>query len=213
MNTGPIAARLVGAHLDARPRRAVRNIGALFARSRHGLGRRQTRSPGRRAARCGAVGNRTCAGMLSCGAHRTRAVPQRASRSARAVHGRRDCDRVTCRRTPMILRNSTTGTIIADKVHLARNLWSRAAGLITRAAVAEYEGLWLPRCRAIHTFGMRTRIDVFFMDETYRVVQQHECVAPNRLLVGPPNARHTVELGASPNGGRDVMSGHVLPIE
>jgi len=113
----------------------------------------------------------------------------------------------------VILRNSTTGTIIADKVNLARNPWSRAFGLLTRSAVAEYEGLWLPGCRTIHTFGMRAHIDVFFMDETNRVIEQYERVAPNRLLVGPRNARHTVELGASSNGGRDVMSGDVLRIE
>lgn len=113
----------------------------------------------------------------------------------------------------MILRNGTTGTIIADEVRLARDPLRRALGFLARASVAEYEGLWFPSCRAVHTFGMRAPVDVLFMDAKYRIVQQHAHVAPNRVLIGPRNARHTIELGACMGGARDVMRGDVMRIE
>lgn len=113
----------------------------------------------------------------------------------------------------MILRNGTTGTIIADRVHVAKDVLSRLAGLLSRRFVGDYEGLMFPKCRIIHTFGMRAPIDVLFIDESNRVVQHHGCVGPNRLLVGPRHACHTIELGASREGTRDVMSGDVLIME
>lgn len=113
----------------------------------------------------------------------------------------------------MILRNGTTGTILADHVYIARDLLSRWVGLLSRRIVRDYEGLMFRRCRAIHTIGMRQPIDVLFVDESNRVVQLHGSVKPNRILIGPRTARHTIELGPTPNGERDVMSGDVLVIE
>lgn len=113
----------------------------------------------------------------------------------------------------MILRNGTTGSIVADRVHLAKDVLSRLAGFLARRSVGDYEGLVFPKCRMIHTFGMRAPIDVLFVDGSNRVVQHHGRVAPNRILIGPRAARHTIELGASPDGNRDVMSGDVLIME
>jgi uncharacterized membrane protein (UPF0127 family) len=113
----------------------------------------------------------------------------------------------------MILRNGTTGSIVADRVHLATDLISRLAGFLARRSVGDYEGLVFPRCRIIHTFGMRAPIDVLFLDGSNRVVRHYDRVGSNRILIGPPGARHTVELGASPEGTRDVLSGDVLIME
>lgn len=113
----------------------------------------------------------------------------------------------------MILRNGTTGTIVADRVHLASDIISRLAGFLPRRSVGDYEGLLFRRCRVVHTFGMRAPIDVLFIDGSNRVVQHHGCVGPNRILIGPRTAYHAIELGASPNGTRDVMSGDVLILE
>jgi len=113
----------------------------------------------------------------------------------------------------MILRNGTTGSIVADRVRLANDLVSRLAGFLARRWVGDYEGLLFPRCRMIQTFGMRAPIDVFFIDGSNRVVQHLGGVQPNRVIIGPRDACHTIELGASPGGIRDVMSGDVLMME
>lgn len=113
----------------------------------------------------------------------------------------------------MILRNGTTGTILADRVYVARDLVSRSIGFLSRRSVHDYEGLMFPRCRAIHTIGMRSPIDVLFVDGSNRVLALHGAVRPNRILIGPRNARHTIELGATLDGARDVMSGDLLVLE
>lgn len=43
-------------------------------------------------------------------------------------------------------------------------------------------GLLIPRCRSIHTFGMRFAIDVFFLDPAGGVVERRLRVPPGRLL-------------------------------
>jgi len=47
------------------------------------------------------------------------------------------------------------------------------------------EGLLIPRCRAVHTFGMRFRIDVLFLDEDRGVVDLRRGVPPRRFLHRP----------------------------
>jgi uncharacterized membrane protein (UPF0127 family) len=58
---------------------------------------------------------------------------------------------------------------------------SRAGGLLVRPCLQQGEVLWLTPCNAIHTFGMRYPIAVFFLDQQGRVVDVRPSVMPNRL--------------------------------
>jgi len=49
---------------------------------------------------------------------------------------------------------------------------------LPRSAIAGDEGLWIPRCRAVHTLGMRVPLDVVFLDRDGRVVRIEAGVPP-----------------------------------
>lgn len=58
---------------------------------------------------------------------------------------------------------------------------SRAGGLLVRPCLKQGEVLWLTPCNAIHTFGMRYPIAVFFLDQYCQVIDVRPRVMPNRL--------------------------------
>lgn len=111
------------------------------------------------------------------------------------------------------LRNVTTGQVIAENVQFADTWWKRFAGLIPKREVLPDDGLWFRDCWAIHTIGMRARIDVIFLDDEMRVMSTRRSVPLNRLLVSCLGARSVVELGAGALEGRDVLTGDRLALE
>ncbi len=58
---------------------------------------------------------------------------------------------------------------------------SRAGGLLVRPCLKQGEVLWLTPCKAVHTFGMRYRIAVFFLDQQCQVIDVRPSVLPNRI--------------------------------
>jgi uncharacterized membrane protein (UPF0127 family) len=111
-----------------------------------------------------------------------------------------------------VLKNMTTGQIIAENVRYAQSWWDRLAGFIPKRVVDPDEGLWFPDCWAIHTLGMRAYIDVIFLDGRGRVVRTDRDVPLNRPVVACRGARHVVELGAGALDGRDLLAGDLLEL-
>lgn len=62
---------------------------------------------------------------------------------------------------------------------------SRAGGLLIRPSLKQGEVLWITPCSAIHTFGMRYPIAVFFLDQQCQVIEVHPRVMPNRIAYCP----------------------------
>ena len=106
-----------------------------------------------------------------------------------------------------VLRNVTTGEIVAENVTRADGIVRRLLGLLNRARIEPSEGLWIARCGAIHTIGMQQAIDVVFLDARDRVVRTLCAVPPNRLAVTCLRARTTVELGCGALAQSDVLIG------
>jgi uncharacterized membrane protein (UPF0127 family) len=110
------------------------------------------------------------------------------------------------------LRNSTTGAIIATRIDRLSGFFQRAVGLLARASVQRDEGVWLARCHAIHTIGMRHTIDVMFVDDDGVVLQIDREVKPNRFALSCRNAKGVVELGGGALRQIDVMIGDRLEL-
>ena len=64
------------------------------------------------------------------------------------------------------------------------------------------EGLLIPRCRSVHTFGMRFPLDVVFLDAGLRPISRRPGLGPRRFA-GERGAAAVLELPA-PEGGRDA---------
>jgi uncharacterized membrane protein (UPF0127 family) len=56
-------------------------------------------------------------------------------------------------------------------------------------------GLVIPRCRSVHTFGMRFALDVVFLDADGVEIARRERVPPRRIL-REPSAACVLELPA-----------------
>lgn len=115
--------------------------------------------------------------------------------------------------TPAVLRNATTGAVVARSVGRASNPLMRGIGLLGRASVAPDEGLWIDGCSAVHTLGMRATLDLYFLDRDQQVVRIVPNVRPNRLAVTCRNAAMVVELGADSVEARPIALGDRLVLE
>jgi uncharacterized membrane protein (UPF0127 family) len=75
----------------------------------------------------------------------------------------------------------------------ARSLPDRALGLAWLDDLPPEIGLLIPRCRSVHTFGMRFPLDVVFLDPTAAVVCVVERLPPRRHAA-VRRARSVVEI-------------------
>ena len=62
---------------------------------------------------------------------------------------------------------------------------SRLLGLALLPRERAGQGLLIPRCRSVHTLGMRFRLDLVFMDADGRVVELRRAVPPGRFVRCP----------------------------
>jgi uncharacterized membrane protein (UPF0127 family) len=71
----------------------------------------------------------------------------------------------------------------------------RARGLAGRDLIDPREGLRIPRCRSVHTVGMRFALDLVWLDRDDVVVRVDRDVPPQRMRTCL-RARSVVELAA-----------------
>jgi uncharacterized protein len=90
-------------------------------------------------------------------------------------------------------------TVLGRRVHIATGFRARLLGLAWIDREAAGEGLLIPRCSSIHTFGMRFALDLLFLDEHRRPLEVHHEVGPRRI-VSRRGAAAVLEL-PSPAGG------------
>jgi uncharacterized membrane protein (UPF0127 family) len=72
---------------------------------------------------------------------------------------------------------------------------SRLLGLALLDREAAGAGLLIPGCRSVHTFGMRFKLDVRFLDHRGAVISIRSGVRPWRV-VSEPEAASVLELPA-----------------
>jgi uncharacterized protein len=113
----------------------------------------------------------------------------------------------------VIVRNVTSGAVIATRVDRASNPWTRGIGLLPRSSVAPDEGLWIDGCGVVHTIGMRAALDLFFLDRAGSVLKIVCSVRPFRAAIGCARAVAVLELGAGESDARDVLVGDRLTLE
>jgi uncharacterized protein len=78
------------------------------------------------------------------------------------------------------------------RVHIATTRRSRLLGLALLDATAAPEGLLIPGCRSVHTFGMRFSLDLVFLGRNLLPVSRRR-VSPGRIVI-EPRAQAVLEL-------------------
>lgn len=85
--------------------------------------------------------------------------------------------------TPYTVLNLERGYPIATEVHVAGDSTARRKGLLGLETIPEGTGLWIAPCEAIHTFGMKTPIDVLFLDAKLRIRKIVQAMRPKRIAI------------------------------
>jgi uncharacterized protein len=67
------------------------------------------------------------------------------------------------------------------RVVVADSAWARLRGLAFRRRPPDGWALLIPRCRSVHTFGMRFAIDLVWLDDEGVVREVHRAVPPRRV--------------------------------
>ena len=103
-------------------------------------------------------------------------------------------------------QNTTRGTIVAGRVMVADNPWTRFMGLMGKPGLPDDVGLWIVPCKDIHSFWMRFEFDALFLDKNGVVVHMVERMRPNRISKIIAKSHGVLEL----NGGVIAQTGTQL---
>ncbi len=126
---------------------------------------------------------------------------ERRDRGAAGTDGPRE------KRPPWRLRGLRRAEPLGRPVPVASRRRAKLLGLALLRRDRAGPGLLFPRCRSVHTFGMRFALTVVFLDQRGRVVSRRESVPPQRIVV-ERRAREVLELpveapaGTRGSGGR-----------
>jgi uncharacterized protein len=71
--------------------------------------------------------------------------------------------------------------LLGVRVPVASSPLARLLGLALLDRADAGPGLLIPRCRGVHTFGMRFALDLLFLDPEERVVELRRSVPPRRV--------------------------------
>lgn len=79
-------------------------------------------------------------------------------------------------------RDLPRATVLGFELPVATTCRARLLGLAFLDRERAGEGLLIPRCRSVHTFGMRFALDLVFLASDGRVVEVRREVPPRRLI-------------------------------
>jgi uncharacterized protein len=99
------------------------------------------------------------------------------------------------RRQPLRFRGLQRVELAGRRVPVAATALSRLLGLALMRTDRAGEGLLIPRCRSVHTFGMRFPLHLIFLDDGRTPISVRGAARPNRFF-REPRADAVLELPA-----------------
>lgn len=98
------------------------------------------------------------------------------------------------------------------RVRVAQGEAARLRGFLGRTEIGEDEILLFENTRLLHTFGMRTHIDIVFVDKGMRIVRVFSNAGPWRIY-GSLSATHALEFAPGSVARRNLVLGDLLTLE
>ena len=108
--------------------------------------------------------------------------------------------------------NQTRNCELSKNEIWATRLWTRMRGLIGHD-FSKFDGMFFPRCSAIHTFFMGMKIDVLFIDKKGTVLGAYPGVCRWKPSLIEPGAWGTIELPVGTIERTETAIGDVLRLE
>lgn len=92
--------------------------------------------------------------------------------------------------------NKTRETFLAFRVKVADTLLGRMIGLLGKRSLEPRAGVWIVPGNSVHTFGMLFKIDVIFVDKSFKVVGVRELLRPFSVTAPIFRSESIIELPA-----------------
>jgi uncharacterized protein len=109
-------------------------------------------------------------------------------------------------------KNTTRGTILADRADIADTSAKRRQGLLKHSALAPGEGLWIVPCEGVHTFLMKFPIDVVFLSKQRKVLKIRANMGRRRISMSL-RAHSVLELPAGRAAETGTQKGDQLELQ
>lgn len=90
--------------------------------------------------------------------------------------------------------NRTRGVMLGRSVKVADTFFTRLRGMLGRPPLEEGEGLLLMSTRGVHMYGMKTPLDVIFLNGSKTVCAMYEELAPGERTKVHGEAASALEL-------------------
>lgn len=81
----------------------------------------------------------------------------------------------------MMMINVTRSSVVVRELRVAHNMIERLRGLMASKPLRNGEGLLIPHCQGIHTFGMGYHIDAIYLDKENKTIFLYEGIAPHKF--------------------------------
>lgn len=112
-----------------------------------------------------------------------------------------------------VVRNLTRGTVVGDRIRVARSLRDRTVGLLRTPSLAAGDGLWIEGAPSIHMFFMPYAIDAVFVSATGHVTKVVPNLRPWRVVWWARGARDCLELPVGSAAASGTERGDELRLE
>jgi uncharacterized protein len=108
--------------------------------------------------------------------------PDRVAQEGAQPHASGFAGDVNARRRPLRFRRLQRVELAGRSVPVAATRVSRLLGLALLRAGRAGEGLLIPRCCSVHTFGMRFSLHLIFLDDQLAPISVRGSAPPNRVF-------------------------------
>ena len=113
----------------------------------------------------------------------------------------------------MIAWNDTRGTPLAERLRIARSMWTRTRGLLGTRELPVGEGLLIEPCNCIHSFWMRYAFDALFLNRQGEIVYTISRMKPFRASRPVFSAHSVLELPAGTIDATATSQGDRVRVE
>lgn len=108
------------------------------------------------------------------------------------------------------VQNLTRDNWVVEHGWAANTSWKRMVGLLKHQYLNRGEGLWIPACWWIHSFGMKFEFDAIFLNRKNEVVCVISGIQRNRIVRPIFRASSVVEIPAGQARSCGVCEGDQL---
>ena len=111
----------------------------------------------------------------------------------------------------LVLRNTRTGRIVANRLLPAFDSQTRRTGLLKHTSLADGEAMVIAPSNAVHTWFMKFDIDIAFVTRDGRVLKARDTVRPWRMT-GAIGGYAVIEMKAGSFAAADTRAGDMLEV-